>query len=189
MRFVASLSCLVVAMAFGPVGSVRAADDPVVHVETDETVNAARVSASIDIAAPPRVVWNVITDCARSPQFIAKLESCRILDRDPAGRWDIREHIINWALLMPKLRTVVRHSYEIGHRLTFKRVEGDMRISEGEWRVEPMANARTTRLFYKALVAPGFPVPDFLIEHTINTDLPDILRAIQTASLADAGKH
>jgi uncharacterized membrane protein len=166
-----------------------AAGTPVIHVEADEQAKAAHVSASIDIAAPPLVVWDVITDCARAPHIIPNLESCRIVQHDPGGRWDIREHIIKWATLFPKLRTVVRTSYEIGHRMMFKRVDGDMRISEGEWRVEPMANAHATRLYYNALVAPSFPVPEFLVERTVHADLPNLLQAIENASEADAAKH
>jgi carbon monoxide dehydrogenase subunit G len=187
LRLVEAL-LLVVALIAG--GAVRAtAATPVVHVDTDQKARAAHVSASIDIAAPPPVVWSVITDCARASQIIPNLESCRIVQHDPGGRWDIREHVIKWALLLPKLHTMVRTSYENGHRMLFKRVAGDMRISEGEWRIEPMANAHATRLFYDALVAPSFPVPEFLVERTVHSDLPNLLQAIERASEADAAKR
>lgn len=141
------------------------------------------------IAAAPSVVWSVITDCARMPLIIPNFESCRIVKHDAGGRWDVREHVINWAALMPKLRTVMRNTYDVGHRLPFKRVSGDMRISEGEWRLEPVANARATRLHYNALIAPDFPVPQFMIEQAVHADMPNLLRAIQKASVADAGKQ
>jgi hypothetical protein len=170
--------------------TIRAtAGNPVVRVDTDEKTNAAHVRASIDIAAPPPVVWAVITDCARSAHIIPNLESCRILKHDATGHWVVREHIITWAALMPKLRTVVRTSYEMGHRMLFKRVDGDMRISEGEWRVEPTENAKATQLYYNALVAPNFPVPEFLVERSVHTDLPNLLHAIERASVADAAKR
>jgi uncharacterized membrane protein len=181
---------LIVAAALTAASTIRAAaGNPVVHVDTDEKTSAAHVRATIDIAAPPPVVWAVIIDCARSPHIIPNLESCRIVKHDAGGHWDVREHIINWSALLPKLRTVVRTSYEIGHRMLFKRVDGDMRISEGEWRVEPMANAKATRLYYNALVAPNFPVPEFLVERTVHADLPNLLHAIERASVADAAKR
>ncbi len=90
---------------------------------------------------------------------------------------------------MPKLRTVMRNSYEFGRRLKFKRVSGAMRISEGEWRLEPAANARGTRLIYNALFAPDVPVPQFMIEKAINNDMPNVLRAIRKASVAAAAKQ
>ena len=171
-------------------GALRAmAGEPSVNVETDQNTSAAHVRASIDIAAPPLTVWSVITDCARAPHIIPNLESCHIVKHDPAGRWDIREHVITWAAIMPKLHTVVRTSYDVGRRMFFKRVAGDMRVSQGEWRLDPLANAHATRLSYNALVAPNFPVPEFIVEHTVHQDLPNLLRAIERASEADAAKR
>ncbi len=184
LRAAAGLSCLVTVAL---IGAARAATgDPVVHVATDDKLNAAHIRASIDIAASPAVVWAVLTDCARMPRIMPTLESCRIVQHDTAGKWEIREHVINWSAIMPKLRTLVRNTYDVGHRLMFKRVGGDMRISQGEWKLEP--NARGTRLSYDALVAPDFPVPQFMVEQAVNTDMPNLLRAIQKASVEDAGK-
>lgn len=181
LRTTAGLCCLLIAGT-----AVAATGEPVVHVTTDETANAAHIRASIDIAASPAVVWAVITDCARMPQIIPNVESCRIVKQDAGGKWDEREHVINWAILMPKLRTLVRNTYKVDRKLMFKRISGDMRISQGEWRLEP--NARGTRLSYDALVAPDFPVPQFMIEQAVQTDMPNVLRAIQKASVADAAK-
>ena len=190
LRPVIGLARCLMALAFVTAGTLRVlAGEPTVNVDTDESLGAAHVRASIDIAAPPLTVWGVLTDCARAPHIIPNLESCHIVQHDPAGHWDIREHIINWAALMPKMRTVVRTSYEAGRRMLFKRVDGDMRVSQGEWRLDPLANARATRLSYNALVAPSFPVPEFMVEHAIHEDLPNLLRAIEHASEEDAAKR
>jgi hypothetical protein len=190
LRPVIGLSRYLIALAFVAAGTLRVlAGEPIVNVDSDESLGAAHVRASIDIAAPPLIVWGVLTDCARAPHIIPNLESCQIVKHDPAGHWDIREHIINWAALMPRMRTVVRTSYEVGRRMLFKRVDGDMRISQGEWRLDPLANAHATRLSYNALVAPNFPVPEFMLEHAVHEDLPDLLRAIARASEEDAAKH
>ncbi len=58
MRLVFGLIVAAVTVALRP----AIAGAPVVHVDTDEKAKAAHVSASIDIAAPPPVVWAVITD-------------------------------------------------------------------------------------------------------------------------------
>jgi carbon monoxide dehydrogenase subunit G len=182
----AGLSCVaLIAAAYG--AAAARAGEPVVSVKTDEAANAAHIHASIDIAASPAVVWAVLTNCKRMPQIIPNLESCRVVE-DGHGKWDVQEHVINWSVLFPKLRTVMRNTYDTGRRLAFKRISGDMRVSEGEWRLEPMGNAATTRLSYNAKVAPDFPVPQFMIEQAINTDMPNILRAIRKASIADAAK-
>ena len=106
LRPVIGLSRCLMAFAFVAAGTLRVlAGEPVVNVDTDENLGAAHVRASIDIAAPPLTVWGVLTDCARAPHIIPNLESCQIVKHDPAGHWDIREHIIHWAALMPKMRT------------------------------------------------------------------------------------
>ena len=181
--------CLLIAVGVCLNAARAAAGDPVVQVETDKAANAAHIRASIDIAAAPLVVWKVLTDCARMPQIFPNLESCRIIERDPAGKWDLRENVIDWAVLMPKLRTVVRNTFERSRRLSFKLVSGNMRVSDGTWTLEPIANARATRLSYNALVAPDFPVPQFLIRRAVHNDMPNLLRAIRKASVADAKKN
>ena len=178
--------CLLIAASYGAEAARAGGSAPVVQVKTDEAANAAHIRASIDIAASPAIVWAVLTDCARMPSIIPNLESCRVT-QNGGGRWDVQEHVINWSVLFPKLRTVMRNTYDTGRRLMFKRVSGDMRVSEGEWRLEPVSNATATRLSYNAKVAPDFPVPQFMIEQAINTDMPNVLRAIRKASV-EAGK-
>lgn len=186
-RIAAGLSCvLLIAASYGAEAARAGGGEPVVHVRTDAAANTAQIRAVIDIAAAPAVVWAVLTDCPRMPRIIANLESCKVV-QSGGGKWDIQEHVINWSVLFPKLRTVMRNTYEFGHRLMFKRVSGDMRVSEGEWRLEPAANGAATRLSYSAKFAPDFPVPQFMIEQAINTDMPNVLRAIRKASL-EAGK-
>jgi carbon monoxide dehydrogenase subunit G len=163
-----------------------AASDPTVQVSTDDKANAAHIVASIDIAAAPLVVWNVLTDCARMPEIFPNLESCRVVESDPAGKWDVRENVIKWAMLMPALRMLVHNTFDPGRLLTFKRISGDMRISQGHWKLEPSAGGTT--LSYDALFAPGFLVPQFMIRQAAQKDMPNLLLAIRKASLDDAEK-
>jgi hypothetical protein len=158
-----------------------AASEPVVEVKSISTPGgeATRVSAVIEIDAGPAAVWAVLTDCARAPQIIPHLESCRIIDSDVAGRWDIREHIINPPLL-PRIRTLVRNDFQIPRRLAFKLQGGDMRVSDGAWALQPLNGG--TRLSYEAVIAPKFAAPQFLITRAMAQDFPAMLKAIQRAS-------
>jgi carbon monoxide dehydrogenase subunit G len=173
------------ATAAGP-GAAYPGGAPVVQVSADDKADASRIRASIDIAAPPAAVWGVLIDCARAPQIIPNLESCKVIRHDPGGRWDVREHVINPSML-PRLRTVVRNTFEVGQRLSFKRISGDMRVSQGEWRLEP--SGKGTRLSYDALIAPDFFVPQFMIAQAVQQDFPIMLRAIERASIADTAKR
>jgi carbon monoxide dehydrogenase subunit G len=161
------------------------AGEPTVQIEHDPTADAMRVRGSIDIAAPPAIVWAVLSDCDRAPRVVPNMESCRIVQRDPAGHWDMRETVLNIALL-PRIRSLMRNEYESGRRLVFKRIGGDMRISDGEWRIEPIAKGKATRLHYEALFATTMLVPQFLIDQAAARDFPTFFRNIEQESLADA---
>lgn len=168
------------AIAIGPAEEARLrAGEVLVEANVDEAEEAARVSAVVDIAATPQAVWEVMVDCARAPKFVPDLVSCRILERDPNGAWDIREHIIDWAWFLPNIRNVFRSDYEPPRVLRFKRVDGDMARSEGEWRLEPTNGGASTRLFYSALLLPKSWIPPSMALSSVRSDVPKILRALR----------
>ena len=168
------------AIAIGPAEEARLrAGEVLVEAKVDEAEEAARVSAVVDIAATPQAVWDVMVDCARAPKFVPDLVSCRILERDPNGAWDIREHIIDWAWFLPNIRNVFRSDYEPPRVLRFKRVDGDMARSEGEWRLEPTNGGAGTRLFYSALLLPKSWIPPSMALSSVRGDVPKILKALR----------
>jgi uncharacterized membrane protein len=168
------------AIAIGPAEEARLlAGDVLVEAHIDEAEHAARVSAAIDIAATQEAVWVVMTDCARAPKFVPDLISCRVLQSDPAGRWDIREHLIDWAWFLPTVRNVFRSDYERPRLLRFKRVEGDLEKSEGEWRLEPLKGGAATRLSYSALLSPRSWIPPSLALSSVKSDVPKVLLALR----------
>src|ERR1700687_855698 len=132
-----------------------AAGEVVSRVAPDPAGTAASVSAAIDIQAPPEAVWAVMVDCDRAPKFVPDLKSCRILESDPQGAWDVREHMIDWAWFLPMIRNVFRSDYDRPRLLTFHCVDGDLKESDGEWRLEPRNNGSATRVFYVARLAPN----------------------------------
>jgi len=168
------------AIELGPAAEARLGrGETLVDVRIDEAEDAAAVSAAIDIQATPEVVWGVMTDCERAPRFVPDLVSCRVLERDPAGKWDIREHMIDWAWFLPTIRNVFRSDYEPPHRLRFKRVDGDLKRSEGEWRLEPRNGGSATRVHYMALLAPSSLIPASFALSSMRSDVPKVLQALR----------
>ncbi|MGE0063834.1 MAG: SRPBCC family protein [Xanthobacteraceae bacterium] len=159
-----------------------AAGEPAVNVAMDSAIDAARVRAAIDIPAPPATVWSVMTDCAHMMRFVPGLESCRVVEADPQGRWDVREHKINWAWFLPNIRTVFRADYDKPKTIKFRRIGGDLKMSEGQWRLVPRDGG--TRLLYDALVAADVPVPNFVVLEAIRTDMAKVLRQLRAECAA-----
>jgi len=155
------------------------AGEVVAQVSPDPAGTAASVSAAIDIQASPEAVWSVMVDCARAPKFVPDLKSCRVLQSDPQGAWDVREHMIDWAWFLPTIRNVFRSEYERPHRLTFHRVDGDLKESDGEWRLEPRNNGSATRVFYTARLAPNGWIPTSWVEDNLRRDIPKVLTALR----------
>lgn len=177
---------LLVALA-APVAAF-AQSEPAVSIGHDEERDAMVVHASIDIEAKPATVWAVISDCDRAPKFVPNMESCRIVDRDPRDRWQVRETLLNITLL-PRIRSLSRLEFDKDRRITFKQAGGgDMRIAEGEWRVEPLAKGTATRLRYDAVLALNMAVPRFLVENIANRDVPALMKNIERDSLEDEEK-
>jgi uncharacterized protein YndB with AHSA1/START domain len=159
---------------------------PYVDVRADAEGATGRIRAGIDIAAPREVVWAVITDCGLAPKMVASLRSCRILEKDASGRWDVREHVSRPRVL-PPVRSVFRSEYQKPSRITFRKSGGELRMLEGEWRLEPLADGSGTRVLYEQRAAFAYSVPDALIRMGMRRDVPQALIALRREAEARAG--
>lgn len=156
-----------------------------VEVRPDPDGASGLIRAAQEIAAPPEVVWTVLVDCDLAPRMSASLKSCRILERDPTGRWDLREQIARPAL-MPRFRSVVRSDFEPPRRLRFRRADGDLKILEGEWRLTPLRDGRATRVVYESRAASPYAVPGALARLVLRRDVLAAMAALKRESLARA---
>jgi uncharacterized protein YndB with AHSA1/START domain len=166
----------------------REAPPPEVSVDYDEDASAARVTAAIDISAPPQIVYAVMLDCALALKIVSGLESCRVTERSADGTWDVREHIISISVLLPRIRNVFRSDYQRNRSIRFRRVDGDLKLSDGEWRLQPLAGGTATRVTYRSHVALSAPVPGPLVRAAIRYDIPGMLLALRRESLQGRAK-
>jgi len=191
MRFI--LVLIAGLAAAGAAGALRAAEPsgaeaaalrkgrPYVEVRSDPGGDGGMIRASIEIAAPPEVVFQVVTDCDLAPKMVTSLKSCRILKRDPAGRWDVREQVSKMTLL-PSVRNVFRSEYDPPHHVSFHRVDGDLRVYDGDWWIEPVEGG--SRVTYESRVSTPFRVPGPLARWGMRMQVPQALQALRRESLA-----
>ena len=144
-----------------------------------EEGSAWRIKVEAKLQAPQKQIWATLTDCRLAADFIPHFESCRIIEKDPAGRWDVRENVSNPPFL-PRNRTLIRSDYRAPNGFTYRLVSGDMRRSEGSWELIPQAGG--TLLRYSALVEPLVAVPSFLIIPAIKNDVAEMIRKLGEVS-------
>jgi hypothetical protein len=142
------------------------------------------IHAAVDIPAPPKLVWAVMTDCREMPKLIDNADVCRVLSADPAGAWDVREQITRGGMLMPQIRNVYRSDYQPYSVIRFHRVDGDLRVEDGDWRFEPLNGGRATRVIYENRVAANLIAPAFLVRQGLRSDTPKVLMNLKRECLA-----
>lgn len=150
-------------------------------VSADPDGVSGRVRGVVDIDASPAHVWKVLTDCASARKMMANLVGCRILTGDQARGWDVREHVTRRNLIFPGMRIVFRSDYEPHRRIRFSLVEGDLKLQQGEWRLQPLRGGRGTRVFYENRLAVDWPAPKAMMREALRKDTPKVLANLRQA--------
>ena len=168
------------ALLAGAVLAAPAGPPPVVSVDADTRGASGDIRAQVDIAAPPATVWRVLIDCAQVPHLMVGAKSCRVLQHDNGGRWDVREQISSGGLL-PAIRTVLRSDYDAPRTVHFHRIDGDLKVLEGGWRLEPLDAGLRTRVYYDSRVTAPYGIPAFLARSVLRKDMPRTMDNLRNA--------
>jgi hypothetical protein len=159
------------------------AGEALVSVSEDSGEADGHIEAAIEIPAAPHRVWQVMTDCARAPKFVAGLISCRVMEIGPGGAWDIREHRSKWMSMLPETVSVFRSDYVPDKEIRFARVSGTLKFLKGLWRLEGLNGGARTRLRYSVRVGVSAPVPGFMIRSALESDVPKLLKALRAETV------
>ena len=155
----------------GPEALATAAKGKVWYAVTPDPQGApALARAVVEINASPAVVWKILMDCDAAERLMPSNRGCRVVERDPAGRWNVIEHIIKTPL-MPKVRTVFRQDLEPQKRFVITRVGGDLKVLSGEWRVEALDGGKRSRVSHEMRMQPGFSAPAPMVRSFLRTEV------------------
>ena len=182
----ATVGAITVILLAAPVQATSPEPAPTIDVRPDAHGASGDVRASIEIAAPIARVWAVLVDCSGVPKLMVNVRSCRVLDHDAGGRWDIREQVTN-ASLLPAVRTVLRSDYDYPRSVRFHRIDGDFKVLEGEWRRESLDGGARTRVSYESRMTAPFAAPGFVVRGVLRKDLPRTLINLRQASESRSG--
>lgn len=144
------------------------------------------IHAAIDIAAPPSVVWSILTRCG--PNHLSPtMKSCKVLQGDQRSGWDVRERISKGSLFTPSIRDVIYTQYTAPQSVRFHRVDGDLKAEEGETRLESLNGGTATRVVYVNHIAFNTILPDGILRTAMRHVTPEVLLNLQRNSLAASG--
>jgi uncharacterized protein YndB with AHSA1/START domain len=124
-------------------------------VTPDQQSGVQLARGVVDINASPAVVWKVMTDCAAQRRIIPSNRGCRVLEKKPG--YEVIEHILKTPL-MPNVRSVFRQDEEPQKRIVITRIEGDLKVLSGEYRLTPLPGGGT-RVSQEMRMQPGFSAP------------------------------
>jgi hypothetical protein len=156
---------------------------PWVEVKPDADGYSGRVRAAIDIPASKEAIWAKMLDCDAALRMVADMKICKVVERDPQGRWDVREQVSRGAFL-PSVRNVYRSDYERPDRIRFHRTGGDMKVLEGEWRLETRPGG--VRVIYETRAAAPFTVPGWISRAILRHDVSAALLALRREAAGTA---
>jgi hypothetical protein len=146
---------------------------------------AGLIHAAIDIAAPPKVVWAVMNDCRYIRKLITTAVDCRILQGDAGrGGWDVKETVTKGGFFIPTIHNIYRSDYQPYTLIRFRKAGGDLKIEEGEWRLEALGGGTGTRVIYVNLVAANVLAPAGLVREGMRKDTAKVLVNLRRESLA-----
>jgi uncharacterized protein YndB with AHSA1/START domain len=144
------------------------------------------IHGAVDIAAPPKLVWRIMTDCRETPKLITSADPCRVLSADPAGAWDVREQVTHGDWIVPTIHNIYRSDYQPYTAIRFRKVGGDLKVEEGEWRFEPLNGGRATRVIYTNRIAANIVAPGPLVREGLRRDTPKVLLNLRRECMAAA---
>lgn len=139
-----------------------------------------RLVAAVDIPAPRSLVWKVMLDCARAPEYVPGLDACRVIEASADGRSDVREHRLHWIALLPSLTLRFRSDYVVEQEIRIKRISGDLAAMQGTWTFESRDGGRATRLHYDFRIVPSTLLPSGLVRAGLLRDTPKVLESVRT---------
>ncbi len=143
------------------------------------------IHAAIDIHAPPKVVWAVMNDCRYIRRLITSAVDCRILEGDAgSGGWDVRETVTKGGFFVPTIHNVYRSDYQPYSLIRFRKAGGDLKVEEGEWRLEALDGGAATRVIYVNRVAANILAPAGLVRDGMRRDTAKVLVNLRRESLS-----
>jgi ribosome-associated toxin RatA of RatAB toxin-antitoxin module len=171
------LACLLFSFVAPAMAQVPKLEVAVTRADVDDQ-NVFEVSASGAVNASPAVVWKILTNYERMPEFVPDLQTSRILSRN--GNEVIVEQfgVARLLFLSRDIHLVVRITEQPMTTIDIAIISGDMKTYVCRWQMLPLAETGGTRIVYSGKLVPKFYVPGMLGASLIRGDVQRMMTAV-----------
>ena len=145
------------------------------------------VEGQIFIAAPPKKVWEVITDYNNHKNFVPNVIDSGIISDNGTEKVMFEKGKSRMFLFQKEVYIKMKVWGENLTRLRFQQITGDFKVYQGEWILVDYPQGAGTFLTYKAEVKPDFYAPQFAVRNVQHRDCPIMLSAMKKQAEASNG--
>jgi ribosome-associated toxin RatA of RatAB toxin-antitoxin module len=182
---IVSLLCLFSGLGLGT--SVVAEAN--VSITVQQVLENTHVAASIQIVAPHKIVWEVLTDYERLADFVGSLETSRLIEARNDSTFLVEQTNISRFAIFKRRSRVLSVSHHKGReRITTTFVEGDFHTNEFEWRLTSEdTDTEKVTLTYEATMRSIHWAPIWVVHRIVRKAVEQTLLDVGRESLRRAG--
>jgi ribosome-associated toxin RatA of RatAB toxin-antitoxin module len=137
------------------------------------------VEGHIYIAAPPKKVWEVITDYNNHKNFVPNIIDSGLISDNGVEKVMFEKGKSRMFIFSKEVYIKMKVWGEQLIRLCFQQITGDFKVYQGEWLLVDYPQGAGTFLTYKAEVKPDFYAPPFAVRNVQNHDCPLMMLAMK----------
>ena len=146
------------------------------------------VEGQIYIAAPPKKVWEVITDYNNHKNFVPNVIDSGIISDNGIEKVMFEKGKSRMFIFSRIVYIKMKVWGEHLSRLCFQQITGDFKVYQGEWILVDYPQGAGTFLTYKAEVKPDFYAPQFAVRNVQHRDCPLMMIAMKKQAELNNGK-
>lgn len=141
-------------------------------------------SSEIEVFAPAEVVYAVLWDVARYPDFLsdvadASVEPTNAPDGKPGDDARTLEAVLDVVLVRPR-RCRVKLLGRPPYRIDWTLLEGELQaVNDGSWLLESHPSGRSCLVRYEVRLQLTVAVPEAIVKKLVAFNLPTLLRQIK----------
>lgn len=165
-----------------------AVEEDVVMQEIETADGREGIVARIIIPAPLEVVWTVITDYEKLPEFIPDMKLSKVIERKDSETILLQQGESRFLMFHFNVEVIIKLIEQRYHNIEFDLVSGDFDYFEGEWKIESIGD-KETMLTYTLIAHPGFYAPKWVVRYMLKRDIPLRLKALRERVLKINSLH